>query len=291
MESLINYYYHINVKNIKFKGNYYIIEDDNNIFLLCALEETIEQLMNIINILNSTSIKYHLLVLTIEGKLFITYDEKNYCLFKVRTNKNERLSLLTFNKIKESGNCNWGNTWSERMDYYETQVEEVITEPSIKYAIQYYIGLTENAIYYFNTLKEKYSNSDLTFTISHKRIKSPVNYLDFYNPCNMLIDLEIRDLAEYFKSAFFNETLTESELLDLINHFKFNDAMANYLFLRLLYPSYFFDVYDSYIETKELNDQMILIIKKSKEYESLLNKVYNRLKQNNNILIRLWFLK
>lgn len=291
MESLISYYYHININSIIQNNGDYLIKDEDNEYLLCKLEEPIEELMSIVNCLNKTSIKYHLLVLTIEGKLFITYDEKNYCLFKVRTSKNERLSLQTFSQIKENSKCNWGSIWSERIDYYETQVEEVIKEPSIKYALQYYIGLTEIAIYYFNVLKEKYTESELIYSICHKRINSPVNYLNYYNPCNMIIDLEIRDLAEYFKSAFFNETLTESELLDLINHIKFSDVMANYLFLRLLYPSYYFDIHDEYIESREIDDKMIHIIKKSKDYESLLNKVYNRLKQNNNILIKLWFLK
>ena len=291
MESLINYYYNINALNIQLKDDYYLVQSDNNLFLLCELQEKPEELMKIIDILNGTNIKYHLLVLTKDNNLYVTYNEKNYCLFKVRFKPKKKNSLLTFSNVKVEGLCNWNEAWSKRIDYYETQVEEVITEPSVKYALQYYIGLTEISIYFHNVLKEKYSNNDLRYSLSHKKINCPVSGIDYYNPANLIIDVEIRDLAEYFKSAYFNEILTESELLSLIDNVKFNDAMANYLFLRLLYPSYFFNLYDEYIETKRIDNKMILYIKKSKDYESLLTKVYSRLKINNNILIHLWFFK
>ncbi len=291
MESLLSYYYGLNVTDIKYKKDYYIINTENNIFLLCELQENIEDLEKIIDILNNTNIQYHLLVLTKEKNLYITYEGKNYCLLKVRCNLNNKVSLLTFNNVIEEGLVNWADIWSKRVDYYENQIDELIKEPNIKYAMEYYIGLTEIAIYYANNLKEIYHNNDLKYTISHKLISSPSNPLDFYNPLNMIIDLEVRDLAEYFKASFFNETLTDSELLNLIDSFKYSEPMANYLFLRLLYPSYFFYLYDDYIETKNIDPKMILYIKKSRDYESLLTKVYFKLKINYDIKIRLWFIK
>ena len=91
--------------------------------------------------------------------------------------------------------------------------------------------------------------------------------------------------------AFFNETLTNSEILDLINRTHYSTEMANYLFIRLLYPSYFFNLYDKYIEDKKVNNNMINYIKKSKEYESLLLNIYHRLSINNEIKINLWLFK
>ena len=291
MENILSYYYGLIINNIKKENDYYLIETNNGTFILSELFGSIDDVQKIIDILNKTDIKYHLLVLTKDNNLFITYEERNYCLLKIRCNLNDKISLITFNKTKTTGNCNWADVWSKRIDYYESQVEELIKEPSIKYALQYYIGLTEISISYFNNLNKIYNNDDLTYIITHKQINSPINPIDYYNPLNMIIDIEIRDLAEYFKSSYFNETLTDYELLHLIDNIKFNDAMANYLFLRLLYPSYFFNLYDEYIETKNINHKMILYIKKSKEYESLLSKIYSRLSLNNDLKIKLWFIK
>ncbi len=290
MESVLNYYYGVFINKISKKEDYYIIESEDSVYLFAELISSIEEVKHIIDILNKTDIKYHLLVLTKDQKPFITYDEKNYCLLKVRCN-NEKPSLISFEKTRVEGTSNWADIWSKRIDYYESQVEEVIKEPNIKYALQYYIGLTEIGIYYNNVLKEIYSNNDLIYTVSHKKINSPFNPFNYYNPLNMIVDIEIRDLAEYFKMSYFNDVLTEYELLNLIDNLKFSEAMANYFFLRLLYPSYFFYLYDEYIENKELNDDTIECIKKSKDYEALLSKVYSRLKMNNDIKIKLWFFK
>ena len=291
MESVINYYYGLISNNIIKKDDYFIIESDNNKYLFAELIGSIEEVKNIIDILNRTNIKYHLLVLTKEGKEYITYQEKNYCLLKIRCNEKDKISLLTFEQTKTTSQCNWADIWSKRVDYYENQIEEVIKDANIKYILNYYIGLTEIGIYYHNVLKDLYNNNDLIYTVSHKKTSSPQNPLNYYNPLNMLIDLQIRDLAEYFKMSYFNDTLTEYELLNLIDNLKFSEPMANYFFLRLLYPSYFFNLYDKYIDNEEINNELIECIKKSKDYESLLSKVYSRLKINNDIKIKLWCFK
>lgn len=291
MESLLNYYYDIIPDKIVKNNNYYIIKCDNGIFLFAELHDSMDNIKKIIDILNKTTIKYHLLVLTKFSDLYVNYEDNSYCLLKVRCNLNHKPLINDFKGTKTFGMTNWGDIWAKRIDYYESQVEEVIKEPNVRYALQYYIGLTEIAIYYFNLLKKTYSNDLLTYTITHKIISSPINLLDFYNPLNLQIDIEARDIAEYFKAAFFNETQTESELLQLIDLLNINDAMANYFFLRLLYPSYFFYLYDDYIVNKNKNNKIVSYIKKSRDYEILLSKVYSRLTYRNNIKIRLWFIK
>ena len=290
MESLLNYYYGINVRELKYKTDYYIVETGNGKYILSELYGNIDEVQKIINILNQTNIKYHLLVLTKDNNLYITYEEKNFCLLKVRCDLNAKIPLLAFNQIKIAGSSNWSEIWSQRIDYYESQVEEVIKEPNIKYALQYYIGLTEIAIYYYNNL-ENLLTSNISYSLSHKKITSPINPLEYYNPLNMLIDIEIRDIAEYIKSAFFNEILSDYEILHIIDNINFSESSANYFYLRLLYPSYFFNLYDEYIETNNLDNNLFLCIKKSSEFESLLSKIYSRLSMKNSIKIYLWFIK
>ncbi len=291
MESTVNYYYNLKVDNIVLKKDYYFIKADNTNYILKVLNEPIIELEKIINILNTTNITYHLLVLTKEGKTFFTYENKNYVLLKIRCILSKKISLFEFNKYPKIGICNWGDMWIERVDYYESQVEEIIKNKEIKYALEYYIGLTDISIQYYNNLKEYYNENGLEYSLSHRHLTSPINSISFYDPTNIIIDLKVRDIAEYLKESFFSEILTESEILSIIDNIKLNNAMANYLFLRLLYPSYFFNLYDEYIETKNINNNIYIYIKKSREYESLLSKIYSRLVTKNELLIKLWFIK
>lgn len=291
MESIVNYYYNLKVDNIVLKKDYYFIKADNTNYILKVLNEPIIELEKIINILNTTNITYHLLVLTKEGKTFFTYENKNYVLLKIRCILSKKISLFEFNKYPKIGICNWGDMWIERVDYYESQVEEIIKNKEIKYALEYYIGLTDISIQYYNNLKEYYNENGLEYSLSHRHLTSPINSISFYDPTNIIIDLKVRDIAEYLKESFFSEILTESEILSIIDNIKLNNTMANYLFLRLLYPSYFFNLYDEYIETKNINNNIYIYIKKSREYESLLSKIYSRLVTKNELLIKLWFIK
>ena len=86
--------------------------------------------------------------------------------------------------------------------------------------MDYYISLAEIAISYFNTLSEIYNENTLTFTLSHHIVTSPIDKYMFYNPSNMCFDLSVRDIAEYIKESFFNDILTNYEILSLIDKIK-----------------------------------------------------------------------
>ena len=212
-------------------------------------------------------------------------------MFKVRCDLNLEINPLIFSSYVLKGSYNWADVWSKRIDYYETQLNEVVSDVNVFYAMNYYIGLTENAISFYNNLIEMYGTNDLIYSISHRRIGSPIKAISYYNPSNMLIDLNVRDIAEYIKMSFFEDVLTDSEILSIVNNLNFNNVMANMFLVRLLYPSYFFNLYDEYIESKEINKKIFLYMKKSHEYESLVTKIYSRLSVKNDIKAYMWIFK
>ena len=55
---------------------------------------------------------------------------------------------------------------------------------------------------------------------------------------------------------------------------------ANMLYARLLYPSYYFDKYESIIEDKEDEDDLLDIINKINEYELFIKDIYIILSKN-----------
>lgn len=289
MENILNYYYQLNIIDIKKKDYYYLLTTDE--YEQYTFNEIIDsnELKENLDYLNNTNVLYDLLILTKEGNITINYNDKEYALFKVRNNEN--LNILSFSNLITTGKLKWGTLWSNRVDYYLEQIAEVVEQKEIKYAMDYYISLAEIAISYFNTLSEIYNENTLTFTLSHHIVTSPIDKYMFYNPSNMCFDLSVRDIAEYIKESFFNDILTNYEILSLIDKINLNESLANYLLVRLIYPSYIFKLYDSFIETKELNKKFYEYMKKSREYETLLSTIYNKLKLKYSIKAYIYFFK
>lgn len=289
MENILNYYYQLNIIDIKKKDYYYLLTTDE--YEQYIFNEIIDsnELKENLDYLNNTNVLYDLLILTKEGNITINYNDKEYALFKVRNNKN--INILSFSNLITTGKLKWGTLWSNRVDYYLEQIAEVVEQKEIKYAMDYYISLAEIAISYFNTLSEIYNENTVTFTLSHHIVTSPIDKYMFYNPSNMCFDLSVRDIAEYIKESFFNDILTNYEILSLIDKINLNESLANYLLVRLIYPSYIFKLYDIFIETKELNKKFYEYMKKSREYETLLSTIYNKLKLKYSIKAYIYFFK
>ena len=91
---------------------------------------------------------------------------------------------------------------------------------------------------------------------------------------NFVCDYRVRDAAEYIKSTFFNEDnayeLVEEYLKN--NLLSYKEALLFYG--RLLYPSYFFDIYDDIVNNNLEENLIEKIINKSDEYEIFLLNVY-----------------
>ena len=120
-------------------------------------------------------------------------------------------------------------------------------------------------------------------SISHQRVDSNFLKIDFYNPLNLIIDYRIRDLAEYFKSCFFKNTLSSLEIINYLRKIKmsFNDYL--YFYIRMLFPSYYFDCFDLIVNQEIKETEILKIIAKQNEYEYLLYEIYNLFKNYINI--------
>lgn len=291
MESIIEYYYGLSSLSVSKNDDYYLVSCLKEEYVFEELLYDENELKSMLDILNQTKILYHLVVLTKDGDLKVNYDGKDYVLLKIRKDVSSQPLIFDFNEVKVSGKVNWGDLWSRRIDFYETQIDEVVKDDSVKYALQYYIGMTENAISFFNNLQEYYDDKMLVYGLGHRYLKVPLDSMNFYDPLNIFVDLDIRDLAEYVKLVFFDEQMTDYNILLLIDGVNFTEVSANYFLDRLMYPSYFFRVYDDYIDKRVVSKNMFLIIKKSHEFENLVKEIYSRLSVKYNIKINNWFFK
>jgi len=120
--------------------------------------------------------------------------------------------------------------------------------------------------------------------ITHKRINTKYTLYDLYNPLNIVIDHYTRDVAEYLKSAFFNNEKINIE--NIISNLKMSEYASMLLISRMLFPTFFFDIYelnskDKVIKTKEL-------INKMNKYEEYIYKIVLEIKKRTNVPTIKW---
>jgi len=275
MESIINHYYHLVPENLKKRyGGFLFYVEEERYLLVEVLNET--ELLKIYQILINHHIGNFIIINNIEGNQISKQDDKNYLLFKIRCNENENMTLKETINIHISGSNIWSKVWGERINYYEIQINELAQDKKVVLdSINYYIGLAENAITIANKYEKELNEHD--YAIQHYRMYVPVKKGDYFNPNNMLIDISIRDIAEYIKSSFFNNPKDNNDYLEFILSLPLDQKKANFLLARLLYPSYYFDLFDEIILEERDEHDLIPVIKESKEYELFLKELYEKL--------------
>ena len=151
----------------------------------------------------------------------------------------------------------------------------------------YYIGLTENAISYL-----KYSNlKNNNIGVCHTRVKYNDSLTNFYNPIDLIIDYKVRDIAEYYKSLFFDSKIDIKDIINSLKKIKMNEIDSIYFYIRMLYPSYYFDLVDEILKGNKKQEELLNITKLSNDYEYLLYEIYNYIKNKYNIIGIEWINK
>lgn len=296
MNNTIEYFYNIKPQNINNNGNTYNFTYNNEkyYFKIYDRKEDIKIYVSIIN-----ELKYHNILISeiIKNKEnnYITYLEgAPYYLLKININENIPLKLkeilylsnYKLNIRNELVRSNWSNLWVAKVDYLENQIKEMGKKhPILVESFNYYAGLTENAISYINDTISDYQNEAMEEkVISHRKISNNLNIIDVYDPINIIIDHKTRDISEYIKKSFFNKSNDiYNELKLYFKTITLSEYDARLLFGRLLYPSYYYEVFDNIIQDIEDENAMLLIIDKIKKYEEFLKDILTYLKKTYNI--------
>lgn len=276
MKNTIKYYYNLEIESIVYKNNKYYLDN----YVLYPVYKEIN--MAIYNYIKSRIIGNYEIILNKDSNVITTIDKKNYVLLKKINN-----ILLNYNNLEfytlymgDRKVIPWDEMWEEKIDYYEKHIK-TIDSKLLKEMFHYYVGLTENAILLYKMVKKE----ENTF-LSHSRL----NEDDYLNPINYIIDYRVRDLAEYTKKLVFRKKLVLNDLFKYIKNNNYTNYEYVLLFIRLLYPSYYFDCYEVVVNTGEDN---ILnnYIDNIDNYEQFLNDVYNYLNQYVDIPKIDWLIK
>lgn len=290
MKETLEYYYGLDIDFLEELDGKYHFKLDNQDYFFVFYNRSIDELKDIVNVCNEMVLKginVNKILINRNNSYLTKINEYDYILFAV-SNINEEYDIFDMIKISDKlvlNNSksslyrnNWGTLWSEKVDYFEYQVRELaINKDVVKNSFSYYIGLAENAISYVNNTNFKYKNVlDYKIVLSHRRVYFPNYKLNYLNPLSFIFDLEVRDIAEYLKSMFFNknEEYVLEELSSYLKVRRLSIYEYQMLFARLLYPTYYFDNYESVMNKNVDEEVLVKIIKRCNDYEIFLKKAY-----------------
>ncbi len=262
------------------KGYYFYYEEEK--YYLYKYEKDVSILISLDNITKSINNKYKMnsIVRTKDKKLYMEYSSDNYVLLKVNDIENEEVSLeelLTFDNIliKYNALIRWDKMWENKIDMLEEELKTYDDDfPLIEEIIDYYIALSENAISYFIDTMNEENLKAVKVNINHKRIPLNIKKGFLINPLNIVIDYEVRDIAEYLKTKAINKINVIDDIY-YIRSLKLSTASIRMLYSRLLYPSYFIDELIKVITNEKEENELKKYIENIKYYESFLKEFYN----------------
>ena len=277
MKNFLEYYYNFLNITVHEKKDYYYFQYNQENYAFVYTNRSISELNAIYQLVGNLK-KYHKIVLNKNNSPITFLNNKQYVLLKVNYHKgNINYSDLEVKEVAMSKEMeillrnNWVDLIGKKIDYLEYQREHLKDKYKVlDESLDYYIGMSENCIAYLNYTLAKSKSTNLDLSVNHKRITCN-SKVSFYNPLNIIIDHKSRDVSEYLKYLFIKGTYHISLLREII----INSNLSNYgyqlLYARMLYPSFYFDIYEKIINNKELE--------KTAEYEEYLNTIYQLINQ------------
>lgn len=278
MKNVIYNYYDIFVDELNKSDNDYFFYFNNELFLFYLVLNDVDVVLNIYKYVVENNIECFSIMLNKDGNLFCDVDKKKYILLKIKgiLKYEVKFDEFKYYPIKSNG-VNWGQLWGERLDYYEVQIRELgIKYQTVLNSFGMFSGLAENAILYFNMTIEKFGDLDSSVGIVHNRVKYPCYLIDYYNPVNYVVDYSVRDISEYIKSYVISNEYDIDNVILLINRMNLNNLMFNLLYARLLYPTFYFDIFDKIILDNGNDSDIVCVLDRVEIYLDMLNTLYDK---------------
>lgn len=288
MKETINYYYKVYPDKIYEinSGVYFYFNDFKYYFIeFTRTKEEINLLVKISNDLYNKHVLVNTFILTKDNNYFVELNDKIMILLRVNSiesDTNTLKDLIYFNNLliidDSTKTESWASLWSKKVDIFESEMNNLNNDYLlVQESIDYYIGLTENAISYFNLVDLK----NVKLSLCHKRLNKYLYSGLINNPINFMFDYEVRDIAEYIKTKFFTSYINFDEIESVLNELNRDNSIL--LFCRLMYPSYYFDEVKKIMEEDYNEKNLKFYIDKVDDFENLLFDIYEIINKKYNI--------
>ena len=284
MNNFIKFFYGINIDRVIYNDKYYSFIYRGYVYRLYVYDGTNDEIKFLYEV-NRQLVGNTLMsefVVNSNNELISSYNGISYVLIRVFINVNKGITLSEISFVskvlsKVGISVNWGLLWSKKIDY----LEDLINENGRKYPLivdsfNYFVGMAENAIGYFNSISV---DKNYMYVVSHKIIKANDMVEVLYNPLNITFDYRVRDVAEYIKNSFFNNNYNIfNELVLYLRREHLSLMEVRLLISRLLYPSFYFEMYEDILIDNKEEKILIDIISRLNDYEDYLAQVIGFLK-------------
>lgn len=299
MKNAIFFYYNLNPITITERNKIFEFQLQNNSYVLIPCTRTneeVEVLYKLSILLYERGIPVHQIVLNKDNQLVTFINQIPYVLFRVYIQKDIPLimnDILNFQKLTEGITVNnlpladWYQLWTQKIDYLEYQMSEFGKKyPLLRESFSYYVGVSENCI----TLVGNLTNIEKK-TLSHRRLYTTSTLFDLYNPLNFVMDSKVRDICEFLKDGFFHGKNVLEEAGLYFRYQPLSETDYQLFFIRMLFPSYYFDQYEKIIEMGHPEKELLPVIHNTENYESLIAIFYTWLQSYGKIPEILWMKK
>lgn len=288
MKEFIEYNYDLRCDDLAILNNLLYFKHLDKFYIISNFNRDEVEFEKVLNYLISNNLKSLKVVMNKKGSYISEFNGKKYVVMESDC-ENEIIDFPICIGGLINENNYWNEIWENRVVQLEKHKSELSLNKDIFYILNYYIGLIEICIYNYNLLIRKYGQKN-GLSIQHNRIEFPMYSFSYYNPVNYLFDFEFRDFAEYLKMRFFYSDFSTDEAISVIDNYNFDNFSINMFFVRLIYPTYFLELYDMQNKNDVYSDLFYDLLKKSSQYENFILKLITAMSSKYEIIIKYPFI-
>lgn len=288
MKEFIEYNYDLRCDDLAILNNLLYFKHLDKFYIISNFNRDEVEFEKVLNYLISNNLKSLKVVMNKKGSYISEFNGKKYVVMESDF-ENEIIDFPICIGGLINENNYWNEIWKNRVVQLEKHKSELSLNKDIFYILNYYIGLIEICIYNYNLLIRKYGQKN-GLSIQHNRIEFPMYSFSYYNPVNYLFDFEFRDFAEYLKMRFFYSDFSTDEAISVIDNYNFDNFSINMFFVRLIYPTYFLELYDMQNKNNVYSDLFYDLLKKSSQYENFILKLITAMSSKYEIIIKYPFI-
>lgn len=288
MKEFIEYNYDLRCDDLAILNNLLYFKNLDKFYIISNFNRDEVEFEKVLNYLISNNLKSLKVVMNKNGSYISEFNGKKYVVMESDC-ENEIIDFPICIGGLINENNYWNEIWENRVVQLEKHKSELSLNKDIFYILNYYIGLIEICIYNYNLLIRKYGQKN-GLSIQHNRIEFPIYSFSYYNPVNYLFDFEFRDFAEYLKMRFFYSDFSTDEAISVIDNYNFDNFSINMFFVRLIYPTYFLELYDMQNKNNVYSDLFYDLLKKSSQYENFIIKLITAMSSKYEIIIKYPFI-
>lgn len=280
MKNFIKKNYNLNPKKIYKKNNqYFFFSNSEKIYIIKTKKDKNE--LNKLFQLSNELYKYNVPVMTFilnnNGEYLCKKDSDSIILLKNNTiNDNENITLddifkynINTDIIKE---YNIVSEWEKNIDDLENEMTEYNKEfPTIQNSLDYFIGLSENAIQLIKNIKI------INNSLGHNLYLNEYNKDNYNNPLNIIKTNRMYDISKYLKYKFYFDVINYDELYYVIKN-NINDIdNLIFFFSAMLYQDDYFECVKNILNGISEEKELLIYIKNINKYEELLKYIKDNL--------------